>query len=110
MISVPPLTFAVALSRPSRELQISCSADVSVIYVILDGVLTCAAISRFFVAIYLRKFQEWRKGWDVNLRVPFFYGLFYGRANSAAKSCNPTQHTANAESPNTWRKQRCAKQ
>jgi hypothetical protein len=30
--------------------------------------------------------------------------------NSAAKRCNPTQHTANAESPNIRRKQRCAKQ
>jgi hypothetical protein len=66
MISVPALTFAVALWRLSRELQISCSADVSVIYVILDGVLTpvltCAAISPFSMPIYLRKFQNGGRG------------------------------------------------
>jgi hypothetical protein len=55
---VPALTFAVALWRLCRELQISCSTDVSVVYVILDGVLTCAAVSRCFMPIYLRKFQN----------------------------------------------------
>jgi hypothetical protein len=50
------VSFAAALWRLCRELQITCSTDVSVIYVILDGVfilvLTCAAISRFSMPIY----------------------------------------------------------